>query len=78
MTSELSDPFDLQRFVDAQNPVYEGFARNCEAGRSVGTGSGTSSRSSADWDRAIWRPCTGSRRGGKRRRTWTIRFLGRG
>lgn len=23
MTSELSDPFDLQRFVDAQNPVYD-------------------------------------------------------
>jgi uncharacterized protein (DUF1810 family) len=23
VTSELSDPFDLQRFLDAQNPVYE-------------------------------------------------------
>ena len=23
MTSELSDPFDLQRFVDAQDPVYK-------------------------------------------------------
>ena len=33
MTSQLSDTFDLQRFVDAQNPVYEKVCAELRNGR---------------------------------------------
>ena len=36
MTSPLSDPFDLQRFVDAQNPVYEKVCAELRKGRKEG------------------------------------------
>lgn len=31
--SQSTDPFDLQRFVDAQNPVYERVCRELRSGR---------------------------------------------
>ncbi len=34
--SELSDPFDLQRFVTAQNPVYEEVCAELRKGRKEG------------------------------------------
>src|SRR5579863_10309707 len=36
MTTELSDPFNLQRFVNAQNPVYEGVCVELRGGRKEG------------------------------------------
>lgn len=36
MTSKQSDPFDLQRFVDAQNPVYEEVCAELRSGRKRG------------------------------------------
>ena len=36
MTGELSDPFGLQRFVDAQNPVYEEVRAELRIGRKRG------------------------------------------
>jgi uncharacterized protein (DUF1810 family) len=36
MTSEQSDPFDLQRFVDAQNRVYEEVRAELRSGRKRG------------------------------------------
>lgn len=36
MTSTPSDPFDLQRFVDAQNPVYEEVCAELRSGRKRG------------------------------------------
>jgi uncharacterized protein (DUF1810 family) len=41
-----SDPFDLQRFVTAQNPVYEAACAELRNGRKEGTGCGSSSLSS--------------------------------
>ena len=36
MTSNLSDPFDLQRFVDAQNPVYDEVCAELPSGQKRG------------------------------------------
>ncbi len=36
MTSDPSDPFDLQRFVNAQNPVYEDVCAELRNGRKRG------------------------------------------
>jgi len=36
VTSPLSDPFDLQRFVNAQNPVYEKVCEELRKGRKEG------------------------------------------
>ncbi len=36
MTGELSDPFGLRRFVDAQNPVYEEVRAELRTGRKRG------------------------------------------
>lgn len=36
MTSKPSDPFDLQRFVDAQNSVYEEVCAELRNGRKLG------------------------------------------
>ena len=36
MTTKSSDPFDLQRFVDAQNPVYDEVRAELRNGRKRG------------------------------------------
>lgn len=36
MTSDRSDPFNLQRFVDAQNPVYDAVCAELRSGRKRG------------------------------------------
>jgi uncharacterized protein (DUF1810 family) len=36
MTTELSDPFNLQRFVNAQNPIYAGVCAELRNGRKRG------------------------------------------
>ena len=36
MTSEPSDPFDLQRFVEAQSPLYDGVRAQLRNGRKRG------------------------------------------
>ena len=36
MTSDRSDPFDLQRFVDAQNPIYDEVCAELRDGRKRG------------------------------------------
>ena len=36
MTSPLSDPFDLQRFVEAQNPMFEKVCAELRKGRKEG------------------------------------------
>jgi uncharacterized protein (DUF1810 family) len=33
MESQMTDPYDLQRFVDAQNPVYEAVRTELRSGR---------------------------------------------
>ena len=36
MKPDMKDPFNLQRFVDAQNPVYEQICRELQAGCKTG------------------------------------------
>jgi hypothetical protein len=51
----VSDSFDLQRFVNAQAPVYRRSSRNCRADESGHIGCGSSFRRSPVSASARWR-----------------------
>ena len=50
----MTDPFDLQRFLDAQAPIYARVVAEFAAVRSKVTGCGSSSHSLPDSDIARW------------------------
>jgi len=65
----MNDPYNLQRFVDAQNGAYEQVVQSSGTGAKEDMGGGSFFRRSKDWATVTWRKSSPSPRERKQRPT---------